>query len=42
MTIVLKGFFQDFDIGIIKYSNFKSKQFKSISALVLRLGLATV
>ena len=28
--VVLKGFFQDFDIAIIKYSNFESKKFQSI------------
>ena len=34
MIVVLKGFVWEFNIGI------ESRQFQSISALVLRLGLA--
>ena len=41
MIVVLKGFFWKFNIDISKYnSNFESRQFQSISAKVLRLGLA--
>ena len=31
MIVVLKGFINEFDIDISKYSNFESRQFKSVS-----------
>ena len=32
MIVALKGFIKEFDIDISKYSNFESRQFKSVSA----------
>ena len=38
MIVALKGFIKEFDIDISKYSNFESRQFKSVSALLANVG----